>query len=50
VSGVVLSDVWFDRVIPIVEYTGPRLLDRFADGMTVELECTSGSITIEDAL
>ena len=49
VSGVVLSDVWFDRVIPIVEYAGPDLFDRIADGMTVELDGTTGTITINDA-
>jgi len=49
VSGVVLSDVWFDRVIPIVEYAGPDLFDRIADGMTVELDGTTGTITIDDA-
>jgi hypothetical protein len=49
VSGVVLSDVWFDRVIPIVEYAGPDLFDRIADGMTVELDGTTGTITVNDA-
>jgi len=49
VSGVVLSDVWFDRVIPIVEYAGPDLFDRIADGMTVELDGTTGTITVDDA-
>ena len=48
VSGVVLSDVWFDRVIPIVEYAGPDLFDRIADGLTVELDGTTGTITIDD--
>ena len=47
VSGVVLSDVWFDRVIPIVEYAGVDLFDRIADGMTVELDGTTGTITID---
>ena len=49
VSGVVLADVWFDRVIPIVEYPGADLFDRIADGMTVELDGTTGTITINDA-
>jgi predicted aconitase with swiveling domain len=32
ISGVILSEVWFGPVIPIVEYPGDDLFDRIANG------------------
>lgn len=37
ISGVVLSDVWFDRKIPVVEYGDDDLYDRVPDGAAVEV-------------
>ena len=46
VSGIVLSDVWFQRSIPIVEYAGDDLFDQIADGDLVEVDGATGEITI----
>jgi predicted aconitase with swiveling domain len=49
VSGIVLSDVWFGRSIPIVEYPGDDLFDRIADDDPVAVDGTSGEITVGGA-
>ena len=47
VSGIVLSDVWFHRSIPVVEYAGGDLFERIADDDTVEVDGSTGDITVE---
>jgi len=46
VSGIVLSDVWFHRSIPIVEYAGDDLFARIADDDTVEVDGTTGEVSV----
>jgi predicted aconitase with swiveling domain len=46
VSGVVLSEVWFSRRIPVVEYPGADIFDRIASGDIVEVEGTTGAIAV----
>ena len=38
IAGVVLSDVWFGRRIPVVEYEGDNLFDLVPDGASVEVD------------
>jgi predicted aconitase with swiveling domain len=45
VSGIVLSDVWFGRNIPIVEYPGDDLFDRIHDDDVVDVDGATGEIT-----
>jgi predicted aconitase with swiveling domain len=47
VSGIVLSDVWFGRSIPIVEYAGSDLFERIADDDTVEVDGSTGEIDVK---
>lgn len=46
VSGIVLSDVWFGRAIPIVEYPGDDLFAKIADGDRVEVDGSTGEIVV----
>jgi predicted aconitase with swiveling domain len=46
VSGIVLSDVWFHRSIPIVEYAGDDLYAAIADGDAVEVDGDTGAIRV----
>ena len=46
ISGVVLSNVWFDRKIPVVEYPDDDLYDRIADGAQVEVDGDAGEIRV----
>ncbi len=46
VSGIVLSEVWYGRAIPIVEYPTQELADIVEDGMTVTVDGDTGEIRI----
>ena len=46
ISGVVLSDVWFGRKIPVVEHPGDELYDYITDGADVEVDGDAGEIRI----
>lgn len=46
VSGVVLSEVWYGRSIPIVEYPTQELRDLARDGATVEVNGDTGEIVL----
>ena len=46
ISGVVLSDVWFDRRIPIVEYQDDDLYELVRDGVEVEVDGDAGEIRL----
>lgn len=46
VSGIVLSEVWYGRAIPIVEYPTQELADIVEDGMTVTVDGDTGEISI----
>ena len=47
ISGVVLSDVWFGRKIPVVEYPGDDLYDLIADGAEVIVDGDAGEIRVQ---
>jgi predicted aconitase with swiveling domain len=49
VSGIVLSDVWFGRSIPIVEHADDDLFDRIADDDIVAVDGASGQIVVGGA-
>ena len=46
ISGVVLSEVWFDKAIPIIEYPGEDLFDRVANGDRVRVTPGTGAVEI----
>ena len=46
VSGVVLSEVWYDRSVPIVEYPTKELRANLRDGQIVEVDGDRGTITL----
>ena len=47
ISGVVLSDVWFGRKIPVVEYESDDLYDHIPDGAHVEVDGDAREIRVE---
>ena len=47
ISGVVLSNVWFDRKIPVVEYADDDLYEHIATGADVVVDGDAGTITIQ---
>jgi predicted aconitase with swiveling domain len=46
ISGVVLSEVWFERAIPILEYPADDLYDHVRTGMHVEVDGERGSVVV----
>ncbi len=44
VSGVVLSEVWYKKVIPIVEYNTSELVKSAPDGTLIEVNGETGEI------
>ncbi len=46
IAGVVLSNVWFDRKIPVVEYESDDLYDLIRDGADVEVDGDAGEIRV----
>lgn len=48
ISGVVLSEVWFGRRIPVVEYGNDDLYDLIRDGAVVDVDGDAGEIRITD--
>ena len=46
ISGVVLSEVWFDRRIPIVEYQDDNLYELVRNGVEVEVDGDAGEIRL----
>lgn len=46
ISGVVLSEVWFGEVIPVVEYQGEDLFKQIRNGDEVEVDGEAGEIRI----
>jgi predicted aconitase with swiveling domain len=46
VSGIVVSEVWYGRAIPVVEYPTDDLLGKLADGDLVEVNGDTGEIVI----
>jgi len=46
VSGVVLSEVWYQRAIPIVEYPTSELMEQIGEGDTVEVDGGLGEIRV----
>ncbi len=49
ISGVVLSDVWFGKKIPVVEYPGDDIYDLIADGVEVTVDGDAGEISVATA-
>lgn len=49
ISGVVLSEVWFDRRIPIVEYEHDDLYEHIPDAAVVEVDGDAGEIRVAAA-
>ncbi len=47
VSGVVLSDVWYQKSIPVLEYRGEDLFDVLRTGDGVRIEYGAGDIVVE---
>lgn len=46
ISGVVLSDVWFDRRIPVVEYEDDDLYELIEDGADVTVDGDASEIRV----
>ena len=46
ISGVVLSDVWFERRIPVVEYADDDIYDLILDGADVEVDGDASEIRV----
>jgi predicted aconitase with swiveling domain len=46
ISGVVLSEVWFGKTIPVVEYGGDDLFEHIRHGDDVEVDGEAGEIRI----
>jgi len=44
VAGLVLSEVWYQRTIPLVEYPGDDIFDAIARGDAVEVNGETGEI------
>lgn len=49
VSGIVLSEVWYGRSIPVVEYPTQELRDAVKEGATVEVDGETGEIRVTEA-
>ncbi|WND02929.1 DUF126 domain-containing protein [Temperatibacter marinus] len=50
VSGIVLADVWFEKTIPIIEYSGSDLFDHIQSGQRLTLEDKTGNILIDNSI
>jgi predicted aconitase with swiveling domain len=48
VSGVILSEVWYERSVPIVEYPLQEIQGRCYDGQIVEVDGETGEIVFRD--
>ena len=48
VSGIILSEVWYDRAIPVVEYATKELAAHLHEGQEVEVNGETGEITLVD--
>lgn len=46
VSGVLLSEVWYQRAIPVVEYPTAEIADAARDGDLVEVDGASGTVAL----
>jgi predicted aconitase with swiveling domain len=46
IAGVVLSDVWFDRRIPVVEYPDDDIYELIRDGAAVEVDGDNAEIRV----
>ena len=46
IAGVALSDVWFDRRIPVVEYPDDNIYDLIRDGAAVEVDGDNAEIWV----
>ena len=46
-SGAILSDVWTDEKMPVIDCLGDEFLDYMKTGMTVTVE-PDGTVTVED--
>ena len=46
IAGVVLSDVWFDRRIPVVEYENDDLYEHIPDGAQIEVDGDRSEIRV----
>lgn len=44
VSGSVLADIWFDRLLPVVEYRDPALFDHVQTGDALTVDGGTGEI------
>ncbi len=49
ISGVVLSDVWFGKKIPVVEFEDERIYDLIADGTNVTVDADRAEIRFQAA-
>jgi predicted aconitase with swiveling domain len=45
-SGVVLSKVWYNKSIPLIEYKGDEIFDLLENGDTIEVDGDTGEIFI----
>jgi len=46
IAGIVLSEVWFDRAIPILEYPGDELFDRISNEDEIWIDGERGLIQV----
>ncbi|MBI1784781.1 DUF126 domain-containing protein [Candidatus Sumerlaeota bacterium] len=46
VSGIVLSEVWYDRAIPVIEYPTAELREKLKDGEMAEVDGETGEIRV----
>lgn len=46
VSGIILSEVWYDRAIPVVEYPTGELMEKLREGDDVEVDGETGEIIL----
>lgn len=49
ISGAVLADVWFERAIPVVEYSAQELSTRIQSGDFITVDADSGEIVLGDS-
>jgi len=49
-SGVILSEVWFDKSIPVLEHPGAHLFDEISTGDRIRIELGAGKLLVQQAV